>query len=75
MILTYLLCTFNSRLLEREDILLSPMKKAHIQTENLKNSDKTQNATEDFNYTTIAVRLSEVSWSNDSHPIGVVKSI
>ena len=34
-----------------------------------------QNATKNFDYTTIADRLRTVSWSNSSHPTGVVKPV
>ena len=33
----------------------------------------TQNATTKLDYTTIEDRIMTVSWSNDSHPTGVVK--
>ena len=34
-----------------------------------------KNATKTFDYTTIADRLRTVSWSNSSHPTGVVKPV
>ena len=34
-----------------------------------------KNDTKNFDYTTIADRLRTVSWSNSSHPTGVVKSV
>ena len=34
-----------------------------------------KNATKNFDYTTIANRLRTVSWSNSSHPTGVVKPV
>ena len=34
-----------------------------------------KNATKDFDYSTIADQLRTVSWSNDSHPTGVVKPV
>ena len=34
-----------------------------------------QNATKNFDYTTITDRLKTVSWSNSSHPAGLVKSV
>ena len=40
-----------------------------------KKHDNTKNATQNFDYTTIAYRLRTVSWSNDSHPTGVVKPV
>ena len=35
--------------------------------------DNVNNATKNFDYTTIVDRLGTVSWSNSSHPTGVVK--
>ena len=35
----------------------------------------TQNATKNFDYTTIADRLRTVIWSNDNRPTGVVKPV
>ena len=40
-----------------------------------KQRDNTENATKNFDYTTIADRLRTVSWGNDSHPAGVVKPV
>ena len=37
-----------------------------------KQRDNIQNATKNFDYTTTADRLRTVSWSNSSHPTGVV---
>ena len=34
-----------------------------------------KNATKNFDYTTIGDRLRTVSWSNSSHPTGVVKPV
>ena len=34
-----------------------------------------ENATKNFDYTTIAYRLRTVTWGNDSHPTGVVKPV
>ena len=34
-----------------------------------------KNATQNFDYTTIAGRIRTVSWSNDSHPTAVVKPV
>ena len=42
---------------------------------NPKSNVKTQQRHQNFNYTTIADRLMTVSWSNNSHPTGVVKSV
>ena len=38
-------------------------------------SDNTINATKKIDYTAIADRLRRVSWSNYSHPTGVVKPV
>ena len=58
---------------KKEEIWLSPMTKAPIQTEMSKGqSDYTNNATKKFNYTAVADRLRAVSWSNYSHPTGMV---
>ena len=49
------------------------MTKAPTLTEMSKGqSDNTNNATKKFDYTAIADRLRTVSWSNYSHPTGVV---
>ena len=40
---------------------------------NLKSNMQHKNATKNFDYTTIVDRLRTVSWSNSSHPTGVVK--
>ena len=57
--------------------LISPMKKTNTPTEKSQeqrdNTKKT--ATKNFDYTTIADRLRTVSWSNSSHPTGVVKPV
>ena len=60
---------------KREEIWLSPMTKAPTPTEKSnKQRDNIINATKNFDYTTIADRLSAVSWSNSSHPTGVIKT-
>ena len=46
-----------------------------IRTENPKTKGQRTNATKNFDYTTIADRLRTVSWSNNSHPTGVVKPV
>ena len=52
------------------------MTKASIPTEKSeKQRDKTQNASENFEYTPIADRLRTVSWSNDNHETGVLKEL
>ena len=58
---------------KKEEIWLSPMTKAHTPTEMSKGqSDNIKNATKKFDYTAVADRLRTVSWSNYSHPTGVV---
>ena len=37
--------------------------------------DNIKNATINFDYTTIVDRLKTISWSNSSHPTGVVKPV
>ena len=51
------------------------MTKAPIPTKFKKTKVNTQNATKNFDYTTSVGRLRMVSWSNDSHPTGVVKPV
>ena len=59
-----------------EEIWLSPMTKAPTPKEKSKKQrDNTKNATKNVDYTTIADRLRTVSWSNSSHPTGVVKPV
>ena len=48
---------------------LHPQKNRNKQLDNIKNAAK------NFDYTTIVDRLRTVSWSNISHPIGVVKPV
>ena len=55
---------------KKEEILCSPMTKAPTLNENPKSNVTTQNATKNFDYTTIAHRLRTVSWRNNSHPTG-----
>ena len=60
----------------KEEIWLSPTIKAPTPTEKSKTQrDNTKNATKNFDYTTITDRLRTVSWSNNSHPTGVVKTV
>ena len=40
-----------------------------------KNNVKHKNATKMFDYSALEDQLSTVSWSNDSHPTGVVKPV
>ena len=49
--------------------------KTPIPTENSKRNAHNKNATINFDYTTIADQLRTVSWSNNSHPTGVVKPV
>ena len=52
------------------------MTKAPTSTEkSKKQGNNIKNATKNFDYTTIADRLRTVSWSNSSHPTGVVKPV
>ena len=51
------------------------MTKTPIPTENSKTNVQHKNATENFDYTTIADRPRMVSWNNNSHPPGVVKPV
>ena len=52
------------------------MTKAPTPTEkSKKHRDNIKNATKNFDYTAVADRLRTVSWSNSSHPTGVVKPI
>ena len=60
---------------ENEEIWHSPMTKPPIPTENSKTNKQHKNATTNFDYTTIADQLRTVSWSNNSHQIGVVKPV
>ena len=58
---------------KKEEIWLSPMTKAPTPTEMSKaQSDNTNSATKKFDYTAVADRFRTVSWSNYSHPTGVV---
>ena len=61
---------------KKEEIWLSPVTKTPTPTEQSKKQrGKHKNATKNFDYTTIADRLRTVSWSNSSHPTGVVKPV
>ena len=61
---------------KKQEIWLSPMTKAPTPMEKFKKQrDHTTNATANFDYTTITDRLRTVSWSNKSHPTGVVKPV
>ena len=68
-------CTVSFCRLKKEEIRLSPMTKTPTLTENSKSNVTTQNATKNFDYSTIADRLRTVSGSNNSHPTGVVKPV
>ena len=59
--------------MKKEDILLSPLTKAHKYTEQPKKQRDNTKRNQNFDYTTIAGRLRTVSWGSDSHPTGVVK--
>ena len=55
---------------KKEEILLSPVTKAPTPTEKSKKQrDNMKNATKNFDYTTIADRLSTVNWSNSGHQL------
>ena len=61
---------------KKDKIWLSPVTKAPTPTEKSKKQrDNIKNATKNFDYTTITDRLRMVSWSNSSHPTGVVKPV
>ena len=60
---------------EMKEIWLRPMTKTPIQTENSKTNRQHKNATKKFDYPTFADRLRTASWSNNSHPTGVVKPV
>ena len=61
---------------KKEEIWLSPVTKTPTPTEQSKKATwQHKNATKNFDYTTIADRLRTVSWSNSSHPTGVVKPV
>ena len=60
---------------EKEGDLTQSYGKTHIPTENSKTKGQHKNATKTFDYTTVADRLRTVSWSNNSHPTGVVKPV
>ena len=51
------------------------MARNRIPAENSKTNGQHKNAIKNFNNTTIADRLRRVSWSNNSHPTGVVKPV
>ena len=61
---------------KKKDIWLSSETNTPAPTEKSKKQrDNIKNATKNFDYTTIADRLRTVSWSNNSHPTGVVKPV
>ena len=64
---------FRERRGKKEGDLTQSYDKSPIPTENSKTKGQHTNATKNFDYVTIADRLRTVSWSNDSHPTGVVK--
>ena len=58
---------------KKDEFWLSPMTKVPIPIEMSKGqSNNTNNAIKKFDYTAIADRIMTVSWSNYSHPTGVV---
>ena len=60
---------------KKEEIWLNPMTKAPTPTENLKSNVTPQKRHQNSDYTTIADRLRALSWTNGSHPTGVVKPV
>ena len=61
---------------KKEEIWPSRMTKAPTRTEMSKGqSENTNNATKKIDYTAIVDRLRTVSWSNYSHPTGVVNRL
>ena len=54
------------------DLTQSSDKSAYTHRKLQKAKWQHKNATKNFDYTTIAVRSTPVSWSNDSHPAGVL---
>ena len=64
----------NSKQEKKEEIWLSPVINTPTPTEK-KQMWQHKNATKSVDYTTIADRLRTVSWSNSSHPTGVVKPV
>ena len=63
------------KLREKERDFLSPMTKAPYQQKIQQPIDNTKYANKNFDYTTIVNRLRTVSWSNYSHPTGVIKPV
>ena len=57
---------------KKKEIRPSPMTKTFLPTKNQKPIDNTQKPIEKFDYSMIADRLRTVSWSDSSHPTGVV---
>ena len=68
-------CVLHPYLEKKEEIWLSPVTKTLKPTEQSKSTWQHKNATKNFDYTTIADRLRTVSWSNSSHPTGMVKPV
>ena len=60
---------------KKDEIWLSPMTKAPTLLKSPKQRDSIINAIKNFDYTTITERLRKVSWSNSSHPNGVIKPV
>ena len=58
----------------KNEIWLSPMTKAPYQQKIQQPIDRTK-TTKNFDYTMIADKLRTISWSNNSHPTGVVKPV
>ena len=61
---------------KKEEIWLSPVTKNSYTHRTIQKATwQHKNATKNFDYTTIADRLRTVSWSNSSHPTGVVRPV
>ena len=57
------------------DLTQSYDKSPYTTAKSKKQRDNIKNATKNFDYTTIEDRSRTVSWSNSSHPTGVVKPV
>ena len=72
----YSLCVFSHSMWEKgRDLTQSRDKYPYTHRTIQKATWQHKNATKNFDYTTIADRLRTVSWSNSSHPTGVVKPV
>ena len=72
----YCLCRSTSMIREKgRDVQHVLWQKPLHPQKNLKSNVTTQKRHQNFNHTTIADHLKTVSWGNESHPNGVVKSV